>query len=77
MTPTLAQLDAAEAWLLKEWRAAARGSFAALRLNATNVNTYTDEWAAAVLLMLRGKRVPLATAIRAIRAMRRRGVYAT
>lgn len=66
MTPTRAQLDEAETWLLEEWRASAAISRGISRL------TRGPEWAGAVkdLAYWKHKRAPFATSIRAIRAQR-------
>lgn len=64
MTPTRAHLDAAEAWLLEEWRITADTSRRITRGSGKH------RWATDELTARRDTRAKLATAIRAIRAMR-------
>jgi hypothetical protein len=65
MTTTRAQLDAAEAWLLEEWRINFDTSH-----RITSGKNAKRQWATDELAARRDTRAKLATAIRAIRAQR-------
>jgi hypothetical protein len=66
MTPSRAQIDAAETWLLEEWRINADTS-----RRITSGKNAKRQWATDELAARRDTRAKLATAIRAIRAQRK------